>query len=126
MTFSEPSMPPHKIASAFSQLAANHLIGAVKAMNRRSERPLSIALRSGFTTLVWQRSILSTASNGGSGPNCGPSHRGRCGSDPGIRGDDPPRYLPRSLVLTRGSLPHLPSIFTANHDSHSQKVIRKE
>ena len=69
MTFSEPSMPPHKIASAFSQLAANHLIGAVNAMNRRNERPLSIALRSGFTMLVWQRSIMSTASSGGSGPN---------------------------------------------------------
>ena len=110
MTFSEPSMPPHKIASAFSQLAANHLIGAVNAMNRRNGRPLSIALRSGFTMLVWQRSIMSTASSGGSGPDGGPSHRGRCGSDPGIRGDDPPRYLPRSLALTRRSLPHLPIV----------------
>jgi hypothetical protein len=44
MTSSEPSMPPHKMASAFSELAANHLIGKVTAVTASPEKTVTIAV----------------------------------------------------------------------------------
>ena len=43
--------------------------------------------------------------------------RGRGGSDPGSRGCDPPRNLPRSPGLARGSLPPCPSDPNANRNA---------
>ena len=44
MTSSELSMPPRRMASAFSELAANHLIGKVTAVTAAPERTVTIAV----------------------------------------------------------------------------------
>ena len=44
MTSSELSMPPHRMASAFSELAANLLIGKVTAVTASPERTVTMAV----------------------------------------------------------------------------------
>ena len=70
MSFSEPSMPPRKTASAFPSLASNHLIRTVTAVTRYAQcYGHACGSAAGVTIVVRQQSIISTASSGGSGPN---------------------------------------------------------
>ena len=72
MTSSELSMPIHRMASAFSELAANHLIGKVTAVTVSPERTVTIAVAgpghgalSGNSQVHQQLQAVAPAENAG-------------------------------------------------------------